>query len=506
MTRHSPSYTQEQRYNVLDCCSTLELRDVLVEHLDNLRASTYLLSRSLQAPILSMTLRGVRINTELLPEEKEALREKISHTHFQLKFIVGALSPNQDFNPGSWQQLRVFLFDTLKAEPIWTKKKGEAVISTDREALEEMSEKDEWLTPFIDLILLWRDQTTLLKFLNYGIDSDGRIRSFFSIAGTVTGRLSSSENAFGRGGNLQNITEELRHLFIADPGYLLLNIDLSQADSWNVGMDTFSATGDSAYLDAIQSGDLHTTVTRLVWPELPWTGDLHADRSVAERPFYRHHEYRFMSKKAGHGSNYLGTPWALAHQMRISKTMAKDFQDSYFSAFPAIRDWQQIRIGEVQTDATLISLMFRKRRFHGRRSDRKTWKDAIAFLGQSPTADIINTVTLRLHRLCPEAELLLQVHDSLLLQIPIPLANTLIPRILELFRVPITVTSPQGVTKTFAIPSEAAVGWNWGKRWKKLKDGTKIEVQADGLEDWRGALDRQRRYDPSAPLLDRVLS
>jgi DNA polymerase I len=506
MTFPNPSFTQLQEYNVKDCCGTLELLEVLRPHLCNVRAGTYELSCALQAPILSMTLRGVRVNLTKLGEEKENLRVQFDHVRSQLEFIVHELT-GRPFNPGSWQQLRWFLFDCLGAKPVILPKKGEKKISTDREALEIMKERDVHIEPFIDLMLLWRDLDATRKFLNTGIDPDGRIRSFFSISGTVTGRLSSSENAFGRGGNLQNITEDLRHLFIADPGYILLNVDLSQADSWNVGLETYQYTGDSSYLDAILSGDLHTTVTRLVWPELPWTGDIKLDRAIAERPFYRHHDYRYMSKKAGHGSNYLGKPFTIARQMKVPKALVELFQEKYFGQFPGIRPWQQARISELQLNKYLVSLLSRKRPFHGRLQDEKTWRDAIGFLGQSPTADVINLVTLALHRHCPEAELLLQVHDSLLMQIPEALAEEVVPKVLSLFRIPITVTSPSGEVRTYAIPADAAFGWNWGKRWKKLPDGTKIDHNPDGLQEWRGSLEaRKRRYDPETSILDRCLS
>lgn len=498
-------FTSDQEYNVKDCCGTLELRDVLLPQLDESRARTYRLSLALQAPILDMTLRGVRIDREHLGEEKVRLSEEISTISQRLFFVASSIT-DRPYNPGSWQQLRYFLFDCLGETPVHAIRRNERVVSTDRDSLEKMREKSPLLAPFIDLQLHWRDQTKLLQFLNTGLDPDGRIRSFFSIGGTVTGRLSSSENAFGGGGNLQNITEDLRYLFISDPGYLMVNVDLAQADSWNVALETFQATGDRAYLDAILSGDLHTYVTRMVWPNLPWTGDLHRDREIAERPFYRHHDYRFMSKKAGHGSNYLGKPGALAHQMHIPFAMAAEFQDKYFEPFWAIRKWQQIRTKELQLTKALTTVLGRKRRFHGRLNDRETWKEAIAYLGQSPTADSINYITLALHRALPEVQLLLQVHDSLLMQVPVSRANDLIPEISRLFSVPITVSAPNGTTITHAIPSDISVGWNWGKRWKKLPDGSKIEAQPDGLDSWRGSLDRQRRYDPSMPLLDRVLS
>lgn len=507
MTFRSPSFTTLQEYNVKDCCGTLELLGVLRPQLDVERERTYSLSRALQAPILSMTMRGIRINQTALGEAKDALYAEMGLRRKQLEFIVRETC-DREFNPNSVPQLRSFLFDVLGAKPIKVWKNGESKVQTGREALEQMAEDDEILTPFIDLLLLYRDVAALKKFLEAGIDPDGRIRSYFSIPGTVTGRLSSSENAFGRGGNLQNITEDLRHLFIADPGYIMLNVDLEQADSWNIGLETFRTTGDDAYLKAILSGDLHTYVARMIWPELEWTGDIKKDRAIADRQYYRHFSYRDLCKRGGHGANYLSKAKTAAKALKIPLSLAESFQRSYFSEFGAIRDMHQEKIQHLQLYSYLTTLLGRKRYFHGRLRDHKTWRDAIGYLGQSPTGDVINLVMLRIHHELPQVQILNQIHDALLMQVPIPLANQLIPRVLELFSIPITVSSPSGETRTYSIPAEAAVGWNWGKRWKKLPDGTKVDHNPDGLDDWRGQLDasRKRRYDPAAGLLDRCLS
>lgn len=101
--------------------------------------------------------------------------------------------------------------------------------------------------------------------------------------------------------NLQNIARDLRHIFIADPGRKICGIDLEQAESREVAWLCWVLFGDPSYMDACLSGDLHTTVSRLGWPHLPWTGDIKKDRAIAEGPFYRWYTYRDMAKKLGHG-------------------------------------------------------------------------------------------------------------------------------------------------------------------------------------------------------------
>lgn len=503
----SSGFTQDQLYNVLDCCKTLELRNVLLPQLDFLRARTYKLSLCLQAPILDLTLRGVRINMVALGTEKEKLQEQMIHVEGQLNFIVKELT-GRLYNPASWQQLRKFLLDNLGVEPVWGKNsKGERAITTDRASLELMAERDAAIRPFIELQLLWRDMAELLKVLKKGIDPDGRIRTTYSIGGTNTGRLSSSENAFGRGGNIQNITEDQRHLFISDPGYYMFDIDLSQADSWNVAMEVFRATGDLKFYEALLSGDLHTYVARLVFPDLPWTGDMKKDKDIASRPYYHGKSYRFWCKQGGHALNYLVKKRKLARTLKVVQSAADDFHDRYFTMFPSIPAWHQARITELQLNSCLTSLLDRKRYFHARLREEDTWSKAIGFLGQSPTADIINIITLRIHQI-KEAELLLQTHDSLTGQIRHELIDSIMPKLLEAFRVPINITSlASGEVKEFIIPSEAMLGWNWGKRWKEDAEGNTFEANPDGLDKWSGEVDnRKRKVDPSTSLLDRCLS
>ncbi|MGH7239436.1 MAG: hypothetical protein ACREHG_05135, partial [Candidatus Saccharimonadales bacterium] len=101
--------------------------------------------------------------------------------------------------------------------------------------------------------------------------------------------------------NLQNITEELRHIFIADKGYKLVGIDAEQSDSRMVGYMCGLLFDDWTYLDACESGDLHTFVARLTWPDLGWNGNIKKDRKIADRRFYRHFSYRDTCKRLGHG-------------------------------------------------------------------------------------------------------------------------------------------------------------------------------------------------------------
>jgi len=127
--------------------------------------------------------------------------------------------------------------------------------------------------------------------------TNGRMHFGYHVAGTMTGRWSSSENVFGDGTNGQNLTDEMRRVFVADKGLKLCQLDLAQAESKLVAYLTLPF--GRQYLDACNSGDLHTSVSKLVWPEL-FVGANETDKDVAKRPFYRHFTYRDMSKRGGH--------------------------------------------------------------------------------------------------------------------------------------------------------------------------------------------------------------
>ena len=245
------------------------------------------------------------------------------------------------------------LYDVLKLPEVRKRnERGEMVRTVNRDALERL-QIHFIAQPIISHILALRDFGKKIGVLETKIDSDGRLRTSYNIAGTTTGRFSSSLNDFGSGGNLQNIEERLRRIFVADPGMKFANIDLEQADSRNIGALCYNVFRDAKYLDACESGDLHTTVAKMSRPELPWSGDLHADRGIAERPYYRHHTLRHVCKVFGHGTNYLGSPFEMSKHTKIEQSIIKDFQALYFSTFPAIHKAPRLgQRGDNRTRAT----------------------------------------------------------------------------------------------------------------------------------------------------------
>jgi DNA polymerase-1 len=474
---------REYVYNGMDCCVTAELLDVLQPQLDEATAATYDFSRQLQGPVLEMRLRGIKIDQARRAEVIEEYSDQLDRVEAQLERIVGEAFGVWQFNwrPNS-RDLPGLFYDTLDIPPVM--KNGRP--TCDRGALEKLA--NYYIAkPIVERIIFLRDLMKKIGVLKTEIDKDGRMRTSYNIAGTNTGRLSSSFSEFGTGTNLQNIEESLRSVFVADPGYKLAYLDAQQGESRVVGAIEHNLFGDDRYLDACESGDLHTRVARLVWPDLAWTGKDRTDKVLAERPFYRHYSRRFMCKKIGHGTNYRGQPRTIADQAKVDIKLIKDFQPKYFAAFPAHQRWHAWVQERLYQDGYLVSLTGRKRWFLGRRDDDETLRAAIAYDPQGSLADILNYGMLETWRR-KECQLLMQIHDAVLVQYPEAEEKTAIPKILEALRYPIKLAGG----RRFEIPYDVATGWNWGKASKD---------NPDGLKEYRGT--DHRRRTPEVSILDR---
>jgi DNA polymerase-1 len=316
------------------------------------------------------------------------------------------------------------------------------------------------------------------------------MRTSYNIAGTNSGRLSSSLSEFGTGTNLQNIEESLRSIFIADKGYKLAYLDAEQGESRCVGAVEWALFRDGGYLDACESGDLHTKVAKLVWPNLRWTGNGRSDRRLAEQPYYRDHSRRDMCKKLGHGSNYGGKPATLASQAKIERPLVEDFQREYFRIFPSHLRWHDNVRQRLYQDGYIINLTGRKRWFFGRRSDDSTLRDALAYDPQGSLADIVNRGMLAVWR-ARSCQILMQIHDAILIQYPERDEDRVLELVREQLRFPLHLAN----SRVFEIPYGIATGWNWGKYSEKNPDGLKSYRSGD-----------ERRRTPPLSILDRKFS
>lgn len=481
-------------YNGLDCAVTAEIWEALQEERDPQADAIYALSKALQGPILDMNMHGIMVDLDELARLKTFFSMLLERLETQLAEIFrdGYGIPN--FNWRSPTQTKWFLYEFLGC-PKQTKRaaNGGRSLTADRNALERLSYIVA-AQPFIFHVLALRDAAKRLSFLETEMDPDGFMRCNFNIAGTNTGRLSSSHSDMGTGGNFQNIERRLRRIFVAPKGKILVNLDLEQADSRNVGAECWNTLLPShgpsvagAYLDACESGDLHTTVTRMGWTSLDWGSDPKGFRAVADRNAYRDYTFRDLAKRLGHGSNYLGMPPTMAMHVKIPVSIAAEFQRAYFQAFQCIPDWHSSKIAELRNYGCLTTLWGRRRFFFGRLNEKKVHGEAIAYLGQSATADEVNRGMLRLWRegkRWPGFQLLAQVHDSCLFEVNEECLNECVPWAVEALRVPLLLREG----REFVVPTEAKVGWNWA-------DFT--DSNPDGIRKWKGTETRKRQSLPT---------
>jgi DNA polymerase-1 len=468
---YSPDETL-QIYNGLDCCVTLEVWEALrAEH--GGEAPIYDFERALQAPYIEIMNRGFLVDQKERQQTCEALRDKL----FKQKSILNSLAEGvwaKGLNANSPVQCKEFLYSAMALPEVWLSKKGERKLSVDREALEKLEDYFH-AKPIVRLLLAIRDTGKQLSVLESEIDSDGRFRTSYNIAGTETGRPSSSTSSFGTGGNAQNIAPSLRYVFIADPGFKICSIDLEQVEARDVGFIEGVLFDDWKFLNSCEGGDLHTNNAKLIWPELPWDGAA-APRAIADRQFYRDFSYRDMAKRGSHLSNYSGTAYTMARSLKIPQPLAEEFQARYCRgaacAYPAHQRWWQWTATQLQSKGFITNLFGRKRNFFGRPDDPATLREAIAFLPQSTTADRMNLGLWRVWKKQPRCQLLAQTYDSITFQAPDDsqfdneVSQALENILVELF-------AQNG--RKFVVPGEAKVGWNWGNR---------TEKNAEGLVKW----------------------
>ena len=312
--------------------------------------------------------------------------------------------------------------------------------------------------------------------------------------------------------------------------------DLEQAESRVVGAICLRLFGDSTYLDACASGDLHTSVCRLCWTDLPWPAEftlsavqsgarfdaelLSAAKQVAGAKAYRSMSYRDLAKRLGHGSNYAGKPPTMAQHSHVDVRTISAFQRMYFSVFPAIRRWHDWVLEQIQVRRQLTTMLGRRIWVVKDVTAASTLREMIAYEPQSVgTGDYMNAGMQYLDAANPPLHLLKQVHDALAFEYDYRDEDWLIPAVcatlswsfpltphperLAQLRAKRSLTEQErldlerlealaAIPRPFSIPVEAQVGWNLGK----YDEGK----NPNGLRTWSAGRPDTRRRVPSVPM------
>ena len=475
-------------YNGLDCCVTFEVYEALAAELEDSPEcvkQTYADALAKQAVFLDISMRGIRVDDAARKRAQGELKARLAILEKRFQRIMQEIF-GFGLNWNSPTQLKTLFYGSMGLREIKTRNANGQYVSTVNEKALNQIGLNFYAKPLVSFILTMRELSKKISWLDTEIDPDRRMRTNINVAGTKTGRLSSSANDFGTGTNLQNVDNTMRYPFVADPKQVLVNIDLEQADARNVGailwtifLEEHGPEAAGKYLDACESGDLHTVVCAMAWPELAWPDpwEPKAARAIADAPAYRGMSYRDLAKRLGHGTNYLGTPRTMAAHTQTETSIIEQFQHRYFAAAPLIPAWHSWVVEQLKTVGFLTTLYGRRRFFFGRASDATTHREAVAYAPQSMTGHQIDMGLLNVWRNYPQAELLMQVHDSILLQVPWLNHDSHIEKVMKLLPYEIELIGG----RRFSVPLEAQIGWNWGKA--KIKDG-KITDNPYGLVVW----------------------
>lgn len=480
-------------YNGLDCTITEEVSQAIKARMYPSAKIIYERSLRLQAVILEMQLRGTRIDMahrETIYNRVKKERDRVQ-SNFD-KLVMEGIGLDHPINPKSHTQVKGLLYDIMGLPEIKTRKaNGTYGRSSNRETLEKLR-VHFYAVPICNHLLTLRDLNKQMGFLQTNLGEDDRIRCNFNVAGTKTGRLSSSFSDLGEGTNLQNISPAMREIFIPDSGKIFVNIDLEQADSrnvgalcWNLFVESHGEKFAGAYLDACESGDLHTTVASMAYDHV-------VDRATADEIAYRTLSFRDLAKKLGHGSNYYGQPPTMAKHAKLPTFQVENFQKNYFGAFPCIPAWHEATIKQLQENGFVESPFHRRRYFFDRLDHQDTINSAIAQVPQSMTGDEMNIGMINLYR-DPRFEMLIQVHDSILFQCDFRKVNELVPIALKALEAHLTLKKG----RDFFVPLEAMTGYNWGY---------KSKTNPNGLDKYKGEETRlppkRKRYYKTAKLVE----
>lgn len=418
-------------YNCIDACNTYAIAEAQTEVERKLKfpsteyGTPSEIQHSLHEPVFAMMLRGVRVDTTKKKELVLKIMDQIALRETWLNSVLG-----KPLNARSPKQLQTLFYEEFKQKKIFNRKAKGTGPTTNADALLTIAKREPLLSPLVETINEIRELSNARAFCAQQLDLDKRIRCSYNISGTETYRFASSEDAFGFGTNLQNVTQgyepkpeelergitfsipNLRELFIPDVGYTIGEFDLSAADAQVVAADA----GDWELLDAFQSGiDLHTgNVSR-------WS----VSRDVA--------------KGCLHATNYGASARALSLTFGISLQHGEHIINDWYVQHPKIKEWH---------DKILIQLMTRRyvenafgyRRFYFGRLENLL-KEALAWIPQSTVAIVTNLGIRNIYRNLPSVQVLLQTHDSATVQWPFSFSNAK-AQILSQMHIPIPYPRP----------------------------------------------------------------
>lgn len=389
----------------------------------------------------SMEAVGFNVNREKLDELAVNFKKEIEKTEKEIFSLC-----EEEFNINSPKQLGKILFEKLDLPVI---KKTKTGYSTNAEVLEKLMDKHEVIPKIIFYRQITKLNSTYVEGLKNVIDEDGKIHSSFNQTVTTTGRLSSTEP------NLQNIPikyemgREIRKVFIPhNTDDLLVSCDYSQIELRVLA----HMAQDKNMIDAFNNhSDIHTKTASEVF-KVPMDEVTSLMRSRA--------------KAVNFGIVYGISDFSLSQDLKITKKEAGEYMDIYFERYPNIKTYLDSVIEEAKEKGYVITILNRRRFVPEIKSSNKIVKalgERLAMNApiQGSAADIIKLAMVkvyeRLKRESLKSEIILQVHDELILNVK--------PNELEIVK-KLVVEEMENV---FDMSVALEVDTNIGKTWYEAK-------------------------------------
>ena len=347
-----------------------------------------------------LEINGFLVDDNQLKEFADKLGEKIDALTNEIYMLAG-----EEFNINSPKQLGVILFEKLELKPVKKTKTGYA---TNADVLEKLRDKH----PIVNFIMEYRQLAKLKSTYCDGLTAvvnpnTHRIHSVFTQTVTVTGRLSSTEP------NLQNIptrTElgrEIRKMFVAKEGYVLVDADYSQIELRVLA----HIANDETMINAFRNNeDIHAVTASQVLG-IPLEDVTKEQRSSA--------------KAVNFGIVYGIGEFSLAQDLHISVKEAKAYIESYLEKYHGVRNYMESIKEQAKKDGYVKTMLNRIRYIPELKSPNyniRQFGERVALNTpiQGTAADIIKLAMVRVdNRLINEglkSKLILQVHDKLIVE------------------------------------------------------------------------------------------
>ncbi|MFA5593199.1 MAG: DNA polymerase I [Micavibrio sp.] len=399
------------------------------------------IERPLIPVIAQMEMNGIKVDPQHLKSMSNEFGKQLMALEGEIHKLAGT-----PFNIGSPKQIGEILFDQMGLQGGSKTKTGQW--STDVDVLEKLAAQGHAI---VRKILDWRGLAKLKSTYTDALQEQinprtGRVHTSFSMAGTSTGRLASSDP------NLQNIpirTEEgrrIREAFIAEDGHMLLSVDYSQVELRLAAEMADVAALKQAFRDGI---DIHALTASQVF------GVPLADVTP---------EIRRQAKAVNFGIIYGISGWGLAQQLGTSAGEAGAFIKKYLSTFREIQDYMERTKDEAREHGYVRTLLGRKCYIPNINAGNPGWRagaerQAINAPLQGTAADIMKKAMAKIPpALAKEnlgAKMLLQVHDELIFEVPegeLGATSALVRSIME-----------NVVTLDVPLVAEAGSGKSWAE-------------------------------------------